>query len=162
MNILRKATLGGILGSFLFLFSSCAVWGPVFVDPGVYRKSKATINQAMEADRAYYVALASSYTTQGLQVVQKERPRVPAYYQYGILINHRGRPVTFHIKGEKSAVIDVLGATKEVELPPGEYEVRLYEYGYSWSYGKGRMVIDSERGDTVVDGKVYDFSIMAP
>lgn len=95
-------------------------------------------------------------------VTQISRTKAPAYYQNGILINHRGRPVTFSITGDKSVLYDVHGASLEVQLAPGAYFVRIFEYGQSGSYKSFQVVIDGERGDNVINGVPYDFFVIAP
>ncbi|MBI3290906.1 hypothetical protein HYZ76_01330 [Candidatus Falkowbacteria bacterium] len=145
-------------------FCGCAVLGPYSVDGRVYNSEAEKYQARNAASQAYFQELEESYVAgAGGYVEQKgSRARAPEEYQFGVLINHLGRPVTFHIKGRRSAIIDVFGAQQEIELPAGSYWVEIYAAGSSWPYRNGQVVVDSERGDTVVNGQVYDFSIIAP
>ncbi|MFA6215836.1 MAG: hypothetical protein WC768_04685 [Patescibacteria group bacterium] len=155
----------------LVLLSGCASLGPYAVDPGVYRSSRDKIvardkasQSYAEAHEAYAQELAKSYRagTGGKVEQVGQRLRAPAEYLSGVLINHRGKTVTYHIKGKVSVVQDVWGTTASIELPAGEYRVELYDAGSSYPYRSGSVILSNGRGGTTVNGEVYDFSITAP
>ena len=157
-----KCTLVFLMVMVMLALSGCAAYGPMFTSSAVYGSSRDAIVAGNRSVEAYYKVQTESYRAGNGGNVQQvgTRPRTPGYYMVGILVNRRPNPVTFHIKGEKSIDIEV-NARAQVELPAGRYWVELYEAQDSWPYRSGVVVIDTERGDTVVNDRVYDFSITA-
>ncbi|MFA6322203.1 MAG: hypothetical protein WCX71_01850 [Candidatus Buchananbacteria bacterium] len=94
----------------------------------------------------------------------------------GALVNYRlDTSVVFTISGRLGASITVPPAQKsqdknqppkptvvKVELAPNwTYEVKISRFGQQWPYEHGPVYVDWNQGDTMVEGKVYDFGIYA-